>query len=138
MLYLDTSAFVPVFVREARSALVKRALASHTGAIVISDWAVAEAESAIALRVRMRTLSAKAADAARARMERSVSAYQREPIERQDFLDAAALIRGTPSPLRAADALHLAACKRLSAELLTLDMEMATAARVIGIAVVPI
>lgn len=133
MLYVDTSAFVSMFVREGRSAGVVDLLAQRSDAIAISDWVMTETHSAIALKVRSGKISEKEAKAARAKVARSIPEYYCEAIIRADFETASSLIDGIGVPLRAADALHLAICKRLGAELLTFDSEMKNAAIAAGI-----
>ena len=129
MLYVDTSAFVPIFVHEGRSPDVIRALAARPDTIVLSSWVLTEAHSAISLKTRTGTLTEAAAAAAGAQVEQAAGSYQIEPVEAADFPRASKLISALRSPLRAADALHLAVCLRLGAELLTLDVGMKGAAR---------
>jgi predicted nucleic acid-binding protein len=50
-------------------------------------------------------------------------------VEAKDFDTAAGLCDQSATPLRAGDALHLAACKRTGARLATFDAGMAGAAR---------
>lgn len=135
MLYVDTSALVPALIREGRSSAVVRTLAARRGAIVISPWVVAETHSAIALKMRTGAASAKEAKAARAKLARLAGVYQSEPVTTADFERASALIVALRSPLRAGDALHLALCERIGADLLTFDAQMHAAAHEAGISV---
>lgn len=138
MLYLDTSAFVPMFAREARSRDVVNLVAAFPDPIVISPWVLAETQSALSLKVRTGALSGGDASAARVRVAQVASAYRVEPVAGADFDKAAEFLSTLASPLRAADALHIALCQRIDAELLTLDVEMAAAANEIGLSVVRI
>lgn len=135
MLYLDTSVFVPIFAREARSQDVVNLVAAWPDPILISPWVLAETQSALSLKVRTGALTSSDANAARVRVAQVASAYQVEPVIGADFEKAAEFLSTLASPLRAADALHIALCERISAELLTLDVEMATAAKEIGLRV---
>lgn len=65
MLYLDTSAFVPLFAREARSQDVVNLVAAWPDPIVISAWVLAETQSALSLKVCTGALSGGDASAAR-------------------------------------------------------------------------
>lgn len=138
MLYLDTSAFVPLFAREARSRDVVILLAAFPDPIVISPWVLAETQSALSLKVRTGALSGSDASAARVRVTQVASAYRVEAVVGADFEKAAEFLSTLTSPLRAADALHVALCERIGAELLTFDIEMAAAASEIGLSIVKV
>jgi|CXWL01.1.fsa_nt_gi predicted nucleic acid-binding protein len=129
MLYVDTSAFVPIFVRESRSLDVVRTLAARTDAIVLSAWVLTETYSSISLKIRTGALTDVAARAAREQVVQAAPSYQIEAVLEADFDRASQLICELRSPLRAADALHLAICSRVHADLLTLDVAMKAAAR---------
>lgn len=138
MLYIDTSAFVPLLVREGRSRAVYMALAGRSDAICISPWVITETHSAIALKCRVGALTQKQADAAHARIPPKAGGYQIAQILDADFASASDLIGGLRAPLRAADALHIAISLRLGAELMTLDKEMQAAALEAGLSLVTV
>ena len=57
-------------------------------------------------------------------------------VESADIPTAATLVRRFELMLRAPDAIHLVICKRLRADLVTLDRRLATAAQVLDIGAV--
>jgi predicted nucleic acid-binding protein len=52
MIYVDTSAFVPLFIREPKSELIIDWLESSSERLAISDWRLVEFASATAIKVR--------------------------------------------------------------------------------------
>jgi len=128
--YLDTSLIVAALVRESGTAAAKAYLSSaHAEFLLASRWVVTEFSSALALKVRTGTISAAEQAAALAMFRRFSAARLRlVDVEAGDFDAAAGLCDQVAAPLRAADALHLAVCKRRGARLATFDADMATAA----------
>ena len=62
MRYLDASAAVPLFVKEASSPTIRRLFADAAPReLALSGWTVAEFTSALGIRTRMRTVTATAA-----------------------------------------------------------------------------
>lgn len=109
MVYLDTSAAVPLFVPESTSAAVDAWLESCSGPLVSSDWIVTEFSSALSLKVRRGELSAKQAAAAWKGFTGFCGAGLRLlPVSRAAFSEAANLVRDAASGLRSRDSLHLA------------------------------
>jgi predicted nucleic acid-binding protein len=134
MLYLDTSAFVPIYVPEGRSNSILLFLGARPGASIVSEWTLTEAASALALKVRTGALTAAQRDVAAAHIARAIAtAHRREAVENGDFVAAADMIVQCPSPLRSGDALHLAIAKRLGATVITFDGEMQQAAAALSI-----
>jgi predicted nucleic acid-binding protein len=107
----------------------------------VSDLAVTEVVSALARRVRERTLSPTvAARAARTIVETLDAApYQRVELTRDIHRGAEHLLLAlTKTPLRAADALHLSlALSARTATMAVFDSRLSTAARTIGLDVYP-
>jgi hypothetical protein len=64
MIYLDTSAAVPMFVPEPASPAIEAWFESCTEPLVSSDWIVTEFSSALSIKVRKGEISAKQAQAA--------------------------------------------------------------------------
>ena len=135
MLYVDTSAFVSMFVRESRSKAVVRFIEKRLDPIAISPWVLTETHSAISLKARTRALTPAEADEARARLSKAASRYLCESVVATDFDDASLHVARSHAALRAADALHLAICRRLGAELLSFDVQMNAAALELSIIV---
>lgn len=138
MTYIDTSALVPMAVKETGSPRVLSWLAAHADAAVsISAWTRTELVSAIAGKVRVAVISADEAMRALAWARvRLLPRFRFEPLEPADFAAAEALLERFEPRLRASDALHLAVARRLGEPLLTLDRRLAASAAAVGVAVV--
>lgn len=130
MIYLDTSAAVPLFVTEPSSAAVDAWYEGCTDTLISCDWIVSEFASALAMKQRTGTLAAKDALNVWREFETFCGAGLRLlPLGRKVFRKAAALaLHG--DGLRAGDALHLAAALEAGAKnLATLDANQAGNAR---------
>ncbi len=129
--YLDTSLIVAALVREAGTEAAKAYLtAARDEFLMASRWLVTELSSALALKVRTGAITEAEQAAALAMFRRFSAARLRlVEVEAKDFDLAASFCDETAIPLRAGDALHLAACKRTGARLATFDAGMAEAAR---------
>ena len=126
MVYLDTSAAVPLFVSEPSSDLVDRWLDACDVPIVSSDWILTEFASALAIKERSGTLSARNGKAAWRSFETFCQQGLRlAPVSRQAFEEAAEMVRQPAHALRSSDALHLAVARQIGAgTIATLDMTM--------------
>jgi len=131
MIYLDTSAAVPLFVPEPSSAAVDAWYESCADTLVSSDWIVTEFASALALKERTGALAEKdARDAWRAFESFCGAGLRLLPLSREAFQTAAALARQHEHGLRAGDALHLAAALEAGVKgMATLDANQANNAR---------
>ena len=123
MIYLDTSAALPMFVPEPASPAVDAWFEACTDPLVASDWIVPEFSSALSVKVRRGELNAKQALAA----WKSFDAFCKSglrllPVSRKAFAEAAELARDAASGLRAGDALDLAMALEVGASgLATID-----------------
>ena len=128
--YLDTSLIVAALVRESGTEAAKAYLsAARDEFLIASRWVITEFSSALALKVRIGTITEAEQAAALAMFRRFSSARLRlVDVEAKDFDTAGRLCDQISAPLRAGDALHLAVCKRTGARLATFDEGMATAA----------
>lgn len=131
MVYLDTSAAVPLFVPEPSSTVVDAWFEGCAEALVSSDWIVTEFASALAIKERIGRLSAADARLAWREFEAFCAAGLRLlPVSREAYREAAALARHAGHGLRAGDALHLATALAAGAQgLATLDANQAENAR---------
>lgn len=140
MVYLDTSALVPLFVREPKSEAVLGWISSSRAPLAVSEWSFVEFASATSIKVRTGQISAHVADQAGTRLE----AFAREHCQivapgRAAFRLAAELARKPTPGLRAGDALHLAFALNLKAgSLLCLDDAMIAVARSLGLHAPPL
>ncbi len=108
MIYLDTSAAVPMFVPEPASESVDAWYEACTEPLLASDWMRTEFASALALKERRGELTARQVRSA----WKNFSAFcgtgiRLHPVSRRAFESAADLVLGM-SGLRSGDALHLA------------------------------
>jgi predicted nucleic acid-binding protein len=139
-LYCDTSALLKLYLAEPGSAEFTRAVEGRDD-LVVSDLAVTEVASALSRRVRQGAVTPEAAR----RVQRTIiesldgSPYQRVELTRELHRRAEHLLLTlTNTPLRAADALHLAlALSARAASMAVFDARLATAARAVGLAVYP-
>ncbi|MDA8108079.1 MAG: type II toxin-antitoxin system VapC family toxin [Betaproteobacteria bacterium] len=140
MIYVDTSALVPVFIREPKSEAVIAWLESSGERLVLSEWCLVEFASAAALKVRTGQTAPKLARVAVARAREFARKHCTVAIPgRDEFRRAAELAGDDGLKLRAGDALHLAIAMGLNAQgILCLDDAMIAGARALGMSVVTI
>ena len=139
-LYCDTSALLKLFLSEPGSAEFTRAIEGRDD-LVVSDLAVTETASALARRVRQGAITPNDAR----RVQRTIiesldgAPYQRVELTREVHRRAEHfLLTLVDTPLRAADALHLAlATSARAASLASFDVRLGAAARAIGLAAYP-
>lgn len=131
MIYFDTSAAVPLFVREPASAAVDAWFETCSDPLLSSDWIVTEFASALSIKERSGLLGAKDARAAWRGFEAFCeSGLRLIAVSRQAFKEGARLARQQSHGLRAGDALHLAVALEVGAKAMaTLDATLAANAR---------
>ena len=131
MIYFDTSAAVPLFVREPASAAVDAWFETCSDPLLSSDWIVTEFASALSLKERSGMLGAKDARAAWRGFEAFCeSGLRLIAVSRQAFKEGARLARQQSHGLRAGDALHLAVAREGGAKAMaTLDATLVANAR---------
>jgi hypothetical protein len=109
MIYLDTSAAVPLFVQEPASEAVDAWLESCTDPIISSDWIVTEFASALSIKVRRGEINTRQARAAWKDFDGFCNSGLRLlPVSRKAFKEAAMMALNVPGGLRSGDSLHLA------------------------------
>jgi predicted nucleic acid-binding protein len=139
-LYCDTSALLKLYLAEPGSAEFTRAVEGRDD-LVVSDLAVTEVASALSRRVRQGAVTPEAARRVQRTIVESLdgSPYQRVELTRELHRRAEHLLLTlTTTPLRAADALHLAlALSARAASMAVFDARLAAAARAAGLAVYP-
>lgn len=140
MLYVDTSALVPAFIREATSDAVLELLESTDERIALSEWSLVEFASAASMKVRVGEITRRFANQATLRARAFAEKYCVIAVPGQtEFRQAAAMIATDGIKLRAGDALHLAIANSLSARgILCLDKAMAEGAKALGMSVVSV
>ena len=137
MIYLDTSAAVPMFVPEPASPAIEAWFESCLEPLVSSDWIVTEFSSALSIKVRKGEISAKQAQAAWKDFDAFCkSGLRLLPVSRKAFAEAAGMVRHAASGLRSGDALHLAMALEAGASgIATADETLAKNAKASGLAV---
>jgi predicted nucleic acid-binding protein len=137
MIYLDTSAAVPLFVPEPASTGVVAWLESCTDTLISSDWILTEFASALSIKVRRGELAQKHSKAAWEEFEIfSRTGLRLVPVTRAAFAHAAQLVRNIRGSLRAGDSLHLAMAIEIgAASIATADGELEKSANAQGMMV---
>lgn len=139
-IYCDTSALLKLYLPEVGSDEFNEILEGRDD-VIVSDLAVTEIISAMARRLRQGALSRVAArrlqQAIIGRLDQGL--YHRVELTREVHRRAEHFLVSLPgTPLRAADALHLAlAASARSASLASFDSRLAAAGRAVGLAVYP-
>jgi len=140
MIYLDTSALVPVFIREPKSEAVIGWLEASGERLAISEWSLVEFASAASIKFRTGQVAANLVKQATARVRQFAQKHCTVAVPgREEFRRAAELAGDNALKLRAGDALHLAIATSLNAQgILCLDDAMIESARSLGMNVVTI
>jgi uncharacterized protein len=139
-LYCDTSALLKLYLPEPGSDEFN-AVVEGRDDVLVSDLAVTEFVSALARRLRQGSLAQEAArrlhDAILGRLDEGV--YRRVELTRHVHRRAEQFLLSLPgTPLRAADALHLAlATTARAASLASFDARLTATARAVGLAIYP-
>ncbi|PYM72383.1 MAG: hypothetical protein DME10_12825 [Candidatus Rokuibacteriota bacterium] len=139
-LYCDTSALIKLYLPEPGSDEFNEVVEGRDD-VLVSDLAVTEFISALARRLRQGSLAREAArrlqHAILGRLDEEV--YHRVELTRDVHRRAEQFLLSLPeTPLRAADALHLAlATSARAASLASFDARLAAAARAGGLAIYP-
>jgi hypothetical protein len=128
-LYLDSSVVMAIVFREPGSAQLGRSILAAGGSCLVSSFALLEFYDAIARRARMGRMSAEERSILLAELDRWRKAFaETVDVLEGDIAEAAALLRPGHLKLRAQDAIHVAAARRLNCRLFTLDADMREAA----------
>ena len=138
MIYLDTSAAVPLFVQEPASEAVDAWLESCTDPIISSDWIVTEFASALSIKLRRGEINARQARAAWKDFNAFCNSGLRLlPVSRNAFKEAAGMALNAASGLRSGDSLHLAMALEAGASgLSTADDMLENGAKAKGLKVI--
>jgi predicted nucleic acid-binding protein len=137
MVYVDTSALVPLFIREPNTDALIDWLESSEERLAISEWTLVEFASAAAIKLRTGEATAKLVKQATARVHEFAQKYCTIAVPgRENFRRAAALAGDGALKLRAGDALHLAIAESLNTQgILCLDHAMIESAKSLGMTV---
>ena len=140
MIYVDTSALVPAFIREPKSEAVLAWLETSGERLVVSEWAITEFSSAAAIKVRTGEIAPNLAKQARTRFLGFAQTHCSIALpQRAEFRRAAELAGDVNLKLRAGDALHLAIAEASKAEgIFCLDEAMAAGAKTVGLNVLSV
>jgi len=140
MIYIDTSALVPAFIREPKSEAVLAWIETAGEGLVVSEWSITEFSSAAAIKTRTGEIAAATAKQARARFLAFAQNHCSIAVpQRKEFRRAAELAGDMNLKLRAGDALHLAIAEASNAQgILCLDETMNAGAKKLGLDVVSV
>ena len=138
MVYLDTSAAVPLFVQEPASDRIAAWFAACADPIAAADWIVTEFASALSLKERRGEITAETAQAAWTEFVAFCGAGLRlVPVSRKAFEEAARMVRDAASGLRSGDSLHLAVALEIAASsMATADANLDANAKKKGLATI--
>lgn len=137
-MYLDASILVTLLGDEPAAEAAYRIVEEAEAPLLVSDLASGEVASALARLVRMQQV-AEATALARLAAFDDWRAAASSPIEvlPQDVRLAERLVRQFELGLRMPDAIHLAICQSREFVIATFDRRLASAARTLGMVVVP-
>ncbi len=140
MIYIDTSALVPAFIRGPKSEAVLAWLETSGEGLVVSEWAITEFSGAAAIKVRTGEIASAVAKQARARLLGFAQEHCSIAVpQRAEFRRAAELAGDVNLKLRAGDALHLAIAEASRVQgILCLDEAMGAGAKKMGLEVVSV
>jgi len=140
MIYIDTSALVPAFIREPKSEAILAWIETTGERMLVSEWTITEFSSAAAIKVRTGDIAPAMAKQARGRFLDFAQDHCSIAVpQRAEFRRAAELASDASLKLRAGDALHLAIAEASKAQgILCLDEAMQAGAKMIGLNVVPV
>ena len=134
ILYLDTSAIVPLFTADALNARADALIKNLKPSVVLSNFAAVEFASAISRRVRTGELTKSEALVSFAEFDMWAAAKtERAELTSADITSANGAIRRLDLTLRTGDAIHISIAQRHRAALATFDVKMAAAARTLGV-----
>ncbi len=137
MIYLDTSAFVSLFVTDVHSRQARGLMRERRPDVAVSTFGLVEFAAAVSARDRGGRLAFGQATATLQLADAWVAAQATTvDVAPADHHVAATYVRRFDLGLRAPDALHLATCARLGVALLTFDQRQAAAATTLGLALV--
>jgi predicted nucleic acid-binding protein len=133
--YLDTSALLPYYRKEATSQAIQGFLSSLRVPVGISDLTGLEFASALSRWVRMKEINeAQASLLENAFAEDARSGlFRRLSITAKHYRQAQQWISSRKTALRTLDALHLACCFGAGMEIVTSDEVLAISADVLGV-----
>lgn len=135
-LYLDASVLVALLIPDVFSEAAEALVEQAAEPLIVSDFARAELASAVALKVRRGVLTQPQARAVFARFDAWTSEVADvEEVAPADVREGEALVRRLDLALRAPDAIHVAAARRLRARLATFDDRMTEGAAALGVEV---
>lgn len=136
MRYVDTSVLIAYLLPEASSATAEAFMLSAGAPLAISSWTEVELLSALGIKVRTKQLSRAAAHEVVDAYSRLVAPHlYRISVDDTDHRQAALLLDGWRTALRAGDGLHLAIATAHGATVYTFDRGMALSGAALGIPV---
>lgn len=136
MVYLDTSALVAYYIPEALSQVIQARLRIAT-TVIVSEWVQTEFVAALSLRQRIGDLSLADVQQVTTLFVKHLddNLYDSLHLNSVVYRQARDYITRFDLPLKAPDALHLAAAALEGLPLITADRQLARNAETLGIAV---
>lgn len=134
--YVDTSVIVSFLSIDANHRRARQAVEALSERPTISTWTMAEFASVARRNVRDSRVPRMGLQSIFVAFDSWCRRVDVAAVIDQDMRVAFELLRDGVRPLKAPDALHIAVCQRLGANLLTFDGGMAAVAKEIGVPVV--
>jgi len=133
--YLDSSLIVAAVSKELKSPDMQVWFATQApGRLCTSPWAITEASSALAMKLRAGTITEEDRQRALSTIDKLVDEILiMEPIRDHHFYMAARFADRIETKLRSGDALHMAVAQSVNARVCTLDRGFAAAGVLIGV-----
>lgn len=136
MRYIDTSVIIAYLTPEAHSGVAQTFMLSAGEPLAISSWSEVELLSALGVKLRTGQLfDAQAHDVVHTYSRLVAPNLRRISVQDADLRNAALLLTGWKTGLRAGDGLHLAIAAAHSATVFTLDHGLVAAGAGLGIPV---
>ena len=133
--YLDASFLVALLVSDPLTSLAAKFAGDSLNSPIVSNLTGAEFASAISRRVRIGEFNLQQARTALSTFDDWMEAKRWVEVQSADFASATSFVRQFDLKLRTPDALHLAVVQRIGATLVTFDVGMTAAARMLFIPV---
>ncbi|MBN8443035.1 MAG: type II toxin-antitoxin system VapC family toxin [Thauera sp.] len=134
MRYVDTSVLLAYLTQEAMSECAEAFMRGRGAPLGVSSWVETELLSALGVKIRTGQLGRGLAAEVYRTYRQDVAPHLRHlAVNDADHRNAARLLEGWATGLRAGDALHLAIAAGQGAVVCTLDRGMAEAARMLDL-----
>ena len=133
--YYDTSALLPYYREETLSKMVQDILISLQPPVIICDLTKIEFASALARWIRMDEISEAQANLVENTFAKDIGSglFLCKTLNTSHYRQAEKWLYSRKTAIRTLDALHLACCWHVDAEMITCDNVLYQSARILGV-----